>query len=561
MGFIYGVDSDKKREELLNSSKAKRFIDEVIAKADTAISEISPAFKMSEYMLFEETGNRTIFEKGYFERRNKCFSILIAFWLTKDEKYIKPLVDYITYISDEFTWCLPAHAHRSNNTVEGIIEEVDLFQSETARLFSEIVAIVGDKLPDYTKERMKYEIERRIFAGFKKGRSFEWETWPMNWVTVCGAGVFAAALYFGNDEDKEFFYNRCEPYLSTYLLGIEDDGCCQEGLSYWGYGFSHFVILAELIKEYSKGKVDYFKQDKVKELALFPQRVRLSKSKVASISDGGEEFSFKMGLLCYLKNLYPEVTLPSLEFGTYYGNVYSVSEFLWFFEDYKEDEIKKGLSWLKDTEWYINRKDNYSFVAKGGYNDEPHNHNDIGSFIVEVGDELILTDLGCGEYVKETFQPETRYTFPQNSSRGHSVPIINGEYQLYGKEYKAKNVKATENGFSLDIESAYRSGLIEKLARSFTLEDNKVILKDSFILSDETKSFTERLVSRVKPEILDGYVDFGKVKVYFDKEKISVSVNTETYISHKGNIELTFFETDFELKDIADGEAVLEIVI
>ena len=561
MGFIYGVDTDKKREKLLNSVPFKKYIDLVISEADKAIDEISPAFKMSDYMLYEETGNRSIFEKGYFQRRRNCFHILIAYWLLEDEKYLKPLVDYITYICDEFTWCLPAHAHRSDGTVGGMIEEVDLFQSETARLFSEIIGLVGDKLPDYTKDRMKYEIERRIFKGFKKGRSFEWETWPMNWVTVCGAGVFAAALYFGNDDDKEFFYNRCEPYLATYLLGIEDDGCCQEGMAYWGYGFSHFVILAELIKEYSGGKVDYFKKDKVKELALFPQNVRISRSKVASISDGGENLGFHMGLLCYLKNLYPEVTLPSLDFGSYRGNIDSASDFLWFFEDYAEEETEKGMSWLKNSEWYINRKENYSFVAKGGYNEEPHNHNDIGSFIVNVDDELILTDLGCGEYVKETFMPETRYQFPQNSSRGHSVPIINGEYQMTGKEFRAKNVNATENSFSAEISGAYRKGIIEKLERNFTLEDNKVILKDKFQLSSETKSFTERLISRVKPEIKDGFVDFGKVKVYFDKEKLSVSVKTETYISHSGNMELTIYETDFEIKDINNGEAVLEIVI
>lgn len=46
---------------------------------------------------------------------------------------------------------------------------------------------------------------------------------------------------------------------------------------------------------------------------------------------------------------------------------------------------------------------------KGGNNDEPHNHNDIGSFLLTVEGEVFLTDLGCGEYTKEYFQPDTRY--------------------------------------------------------------------------------------------------------------------------------------------------------
>lgn len=112
--YYYGVNPTDKREKLKNSAVAKPFLDEIIQKADIAINEASPAFKMSEYMLFYKNGNRRVFERGYFERRNKCFNILVAYWITEDEKYLMPLVDYITYICDEFSWCLPAHSLMEN---------------------------------------------------------------------------------------------------------------------------------------------------------------------------------------------------------------------------------------------------------------------------------------------------------------------------------------------------------------------------------------------------------------------------------------------------------------
>ena len=37
-------------------------------------------------------------------------------------------------------------------------------------------------------------------------------------------------------------------------------------------------------------------------------------------------------------------------------------------------------------------------AAKGGNNGESHNHNDVGSFLYLAGDEMLLTDLGAGEY-------------------------------------------------------------------------------------------------------------------------------------------------------------------
>ncbi|MDY3304955.1 MAG: hypothetical protein SOW78_11910, partial [Clostridia bacterium] len=310
MKSYYGVDVNQKREKLMNSKAAKPFIDEIIASADAAITEDSPSFKISDYVLYYETGNRTVFEKGYFDRRRKCNNIMMAYWLTQNDKYLKPLADYISYICDEFTWCLPAHAELPTCLSRRTIEHVDLFQAETARLFAEIVMCVGEKLPEYITDRMSYEINRRIFPTLENNEAFEivnhvlkkkekysWEDCKMNWATVCGAGCTMAALYFGSDEQKEKYVNRFIGCLDSYLEGIGDDGCCQEGMAYWGYGFSHFVILAQAVKEYTCGRINYFDNPKVKELALFPQRVRMSDSKVASFSDGGELFRFKIGLI------------------------------------------------------------------------------------------------------------------------------------------------------------------------------------------------------------------------------------------------------------------------
>ena len=69
MKFYYGVNPEEKRRELLESKAAKRFTDEIIMLADEAITQESPAFKMSEYVMFYENGNRTFFEKGYFDRK------------------------------------------------------------------------------------------------------------------------------------------------------------------------------------------------------------------------------------------------------------------------------------------------------------------------------------------------------------------------------------------------------------------------------------------------------------------------------------------------------------
>ena len=80
---------------------------------------------------------------------------------------------------------------------------------------------------------------------------------------------------------------------------------------------------------------------------------------------------------------------------------------------------------------------------------EPHNHNDVGSFLYYIGDEEIISDLGAGEYTKKYFGPE-RYEILCNSSRGHSVPVIEGKYQCAGREYGAESFRGV-NPWTVEI--------------------------------------------------------------------------------------------------------------
>ena len=104
---------------------------------------------------------------------------------------------------------------------------------------------------------------------------------------------------------------------------------------------------------------------------------------------------------------------------------------------------------------YEYSNDKYAFAIKGGHNKEEHNHNDIGSFIFADDSGQILADLGCMEYTKANFDPKTRYTLLQNSSLGHSVPIIDGKGQSEGSEFFGTVIKKDEEGFVVELKDAY----------------------------------------------------------------------------------------------------------
>jgi len=97
----------------------------------------------------------------------------------------------------------------------------------------------------------------------------------------------------------------------------------------------------------------------------------------------------------------------------------------------KEKCTAVGMKHFSQSQWIVDRRTLVgglfiAFAAKGGYNDEPHNHNDLGNFMFNYNGNNIFVDIGSQEYVKEYFRNETRYGFLLASSLGHSVPVING---------------------------------------------------------------------------------------------------------------------------------------
>ncbi len=439
---------------------------------------------------------------------------------------------------------------------------VDLFAAETARLFTDVLASVGDRLPDYVSDRIKIEISRRIIEPMKV-YDFKWKTETNNWAAVCAAGVGMALLHFGSTEDVERVLPMLYDSIESFLSGYGTDGCCQEGYAYWNYGFGHFLVFARTVLDYTNGQVNYFKRDIVKKIALYPQNVRMSKHKIISFSDGSSEFTFSAGAMSYLKKIYGDVfENPDLSLGTNSGNVYSIKELLWFDTDYESVTPKNNVIYYDHAQWYIKKNDKFSFAAKGGHNNEPHNHNDIGSFmIVTKNDEIPLADFGCGVYDKKTFDINYRYDMLVNSSRGHSVPVINGQYQCFGDEYRAKNVCHGDDFFSLELTDAYPKGLIDKISRRFKITDDSVIMEDIFEFNENTNSVFERIVSWSEPELGDGFVKFASAKVVYDNEKYDVKIGNETYRSHEDLYDICAYLVDFVPKSLSEKVFRCEITI
>lgn len=545
MGLSGKANSPEFWQEVRQGDAYKHYREELLGIWEKDCEQPIYALKYSDFRKFKVTGNRSDYEGQYFIRRRAMnASALLALIYPEEEKYTVRLMDEIYAICDEYTWCLPAHqtALEINNNIH-----LDLFACETGFALAEIYTLLGDRLEPLIRDRIRVETERRIIASYRKSK-FGWERGTANWTAVCAGSVGCTVMLMYPELMPEF-RARLDESMECYLSGFKDDGICEEGFGYWHYGFGFFTTYADMIRAFTGGETNYFARPKVKEVATFIQKMYLSEKATVSFSDGGRSGSYHLGLLHYLKNEYPDaISIPDASYsynadgcGRWCLHLRSAT---WLEPEYltPDKQIPEFTYFAANSQWMIKKNSNFGFAAKAGHNNEPHNHNDVGSFVIAKNGRQVLVDLGAGAYTRQYFAADTRYGILACSSRGHSVPIINGTYQHQGNDFKAKDTKLEGDVFSSDISGAYPIPELKSLIRSFAFSDDAVILEDIFDYQGEGE-IVERFVSLAEPKLEeDGKITVDGVTLTYDVNTCKPTVSTELH-----NGKQTVYLTDLTL--------------
>ena len=506
------------------------------------------ALKYSEFKLYFTTGNRSVYEGNYFDRRSLMEnSALLCLIYPEEQEYLDTLMDVIYAICDEYTWCLPAH--------QGCLEQnnncrIDLFAAETGYALAQIYTLLSDRLEPLILNRIRAEIDRRIVHPFTDVDFYGWwENDRLNWTGVCMGSVSCTLMLMRPELVTEKYLERLNKSFECFLSGFDSDGICYEGAGYWHYGFGFFIQCAEMVRRFTEGAVDYFKSEKVKRVATYHQKMFLSGNSSVSFADAGAFVTQPTYLIHFLKSEYPD---DILVFAPQYGNdgsgefSYHYRFFSWFNEEayLSNADNSAGFEFFApEAQWMIKKTASYGFAAKGGDNEEFHNHNDAGSFIFAKNGRHILTDLGGGVYSRQYFAVDTRYTYLECRSAGHSVPLINGEEQRFGKIYAAKDAEYKNGTFSIDISGAYGIPELTSLKRSFTFGEESVTITDEINYSG-SGSITERLISLIEPKSRKkGKLEIGECTISYGDNISAPKISTDR--SSGGRL---VYLIDFDLK-------------
>jgi len=542
-----------------NNPKYLPLIEEVRDMWENEAQMPLTALPYSDFILFSTTGDRKRYETPYFKRRRAMNgAAIMALLYPEDEQYIRRLEDIIFAICDEYTWCVPAH----QPPVDAVItDHIDLFASETGFALCEIDFLLGDRLAPLVRNRITARLEERIVAPFlDESRDFVWYHIKNNWAAVCLQGVAGVIMY----RHPELFWKlkpRFDISMNCFLSSFGDDGFCTEGIGYWRYGFGFFTVYADMVRKFTKGEIDLFTLPKVKNIATFKQKMFLSDRASVSFADGQRKATGDYAMGHYLKKEYPdEVQLTNLEGakGTDHCGRWClhIRSFEWFDENEPVTPLPDAATYYgENAQWMIYKTADFGFAGKAGHNEEAHNHNDVGHFILAAGGKQVFADLGAGLYNKPYFRLPYRYQNIYCASFGHSVPLF-GEgatdydkiCQKVGEEHRATEVEHSDSHFAFEMAGAYDDVRVEKAHRRFTFAKDAVTLEDSFKV-EEGLRICERFVLLEHPDVTkDGFTvgpfackAHGKIK--------SITVTRVEGMEHDGVTLLPIYLTDVILDE------------
>jgi len=545
----------------------RKWLGSIKQLAAKEIGKPMPALTEELYHEFYVNGARVPFESAYFERRRRLARAAISTLLDESPEraqWLDSLRDKTLDVFSEFSWALPAHVNSPSGRDPF---HIDLFAAETANLMAELIAL----FPNIFSPEFIVAVKNRVRRDFSENyvnrhEDFFWTKASNNWNAVCHQGVIGAALALEADTDLlARILMLAKKYLPLFLRGFGNDGACSEGPGYWQYGFGWFCVLNEQLETRTAGQLSFIEGDPhVREIALFGTRVTLTNFHFVNFSDSPRTGALSPSLLTYLGNRLGDQNLLAHARKSYQRldqtglNLQGQRTDLLYFvrlllntpDDTNLDQpIEPSDFFFKDMAVLVSsgldaNKHLWEFAAKGGNNAEQHNHNDCGSYILNIDGSPVAIEIGAPEYTKDFFR-ENRYQYLAARTLGHSLPIVNGREQAAGPQYAAKVISCDlapgHVEFSLDLAECYPSDAhCNELIRSFYFDKIKGCLrvKEYFELSVhqsfETSVLTEEPVEMAGPCAVI-HARAGEVLVRPFDETLIIGVETHEYRDHGGN--------------------------
>lgn len=542
-----------------------KLVQPILEAAEATRDDPYPQLTATRYMDFQRDGNRSRYEELYFGRRRLLSQRVMAECFENKGRYIDSIIDGIWLICEESSWCIPAHNELSSwyrSPLPNVEEPfVDLFAAETAGDLSYIYYIMGDKLAEVSPlvpRRMVMEIQKRIIAPFMMRDDYRWmgiivNGFTINWNPWITSNVLTALSFVETDPyNRAHGVEKCIRLIDRFAATYHDDGGCDEGPSYWGKAGGALFDCLDILRRVSGGKMDFFDEPLVRAMGQYIYKMHIADEHFVNFADCSARLSIASDMVMRFGQRIGDPKMVALGEAAYRRDkvdyrknqriVRSMRHMMALMEMNLDEDTLTGeppmidYSWMDGIQVMTARQTEGSaqgvFVAaKGGHNDEAHNHNDVGNFVVYVDGKPVLCDSGAERYSALTFRPETRYTLWTMQSGWHNLPAVRGFDQKEGELFRARSADSWNNadkaGFTVDIAGAYPEGAgIVSWVRTVELDRTAscVTVTENVDLGEATDAVVSHLLVHGEPVITGNTAAVGRTVITWPADLFDASV-------------------------------------
>ena len=480
-------------------------------------------------------GNRVNYEGICFEKRRQLAALVMAEIMEGKGRFTGHIIDGMGSFCEETWWGIPAHYGKRIPLTE--LQEVDLFNAETANLIVWTRYMLEKQFDQFSPDlcqRIDREIDRRILRPALEN-NYWWKTAGMNWNPWICSNWLACVLICEKDETRKAeAIAQIRRATKAFIDAYPEDGGCDEGPGYWDRAAASMFEIMRLLDFGAT-------EPKVRKMAAYAYKTYIGNDYCVNFADAHENKAVQQVNIVYPFGLWlGDQTMR--EFGAYQGrqkgvltnpaalydksgNFPTLSRELFFLrhinafiaEPSREPLLKDV--WLPDLQIMTARRAHLFVAVKGGHNDESHNHNDVGSFIVYVDNKPLFIDPGVGEYTAKTFGKD-RYEIWTMQSQYHNLPQVNGCDQKNGKQYAAKVISHKDGQLTLDIASAYPAeAKVKSWKRTVLAMKSGISVTEDYELTDFLKPAKLMFVA-LSPEAL-GHIHYDPNQMEATVEDIS----------------------------------------
>jgi hypothetical protein len=466
----------------------------ILAEAAADRGQPWPQTLVSDYARYWRDGVRTAYEGPAGELRRRTSAAVLAAVLTGEEQYVDEAADGLLLLCEQTTWCWAAHESFAAAKQEVVADPaepyLDLGAAETVEILAWADLVLAPALDERfpgLRRRLREESRRRVLRPFVADRRWHWlglDGHLHNWNPWIHGHVLAAALFLETDPDTQTqMVDLVVDGLDRYLHALPADGGCDEGYAYWWNGPARLAAALELIDRVTGGEFAPWSCTPLAELARYPQRMALGDGWYVNVGDGSarpspeqpwhvlHRWGRRIGdavVMAQATAYRDQPVAPGFGLGRALTGLLDDD---WWAAEQGPLPLPRS-SWLPEVQVLVAREQGastagWTLAAKGGHNDENHNHNDVGSFVAALDATPVLIDLGQPTYTAISFS-DRRYEQWVVRSEWHNVPVVSGQQQPAGERWRAASIavqqEAAADRVETELSDAYPAGEVRRVA-------------------------------------------------------------------------------------------------